>query len=305
MLRLMENPADEISWFRVLLLLNGVGPVTAEKMMGSMGLRRNGEAGDAGAVRPGMSVVGMLASASHVPAAAREEFGGLRRMMEDCLGRGAGGSAAVQGRELPPGAMVERVRKFYEPIFRRIYENPQVRLRDLEQLELIAGQYKSRSAFITDLTLDPPQSTQDLAGPPLLEEDWTTLLTIHSAKGMEWDVVHILHVADGMIPSDMATGSPEEIDEERRLLYVAMTRAKDRLFLYFPLRYYRRQRGVGDAHSYAQLTRFIPEPTAGSLFERVKGKQVMAEEGPAEGSAAGAKGSAKAVDEMLRELMGG
>ena len=304
MLRLMENPADEISWFRVLLLLNGVGPVTAERMMGSMGLRRNGAEGEA-VVRPGMSVVGMLASASHVPEPAREEFGGLRKMMEDCVGRGVGGTAGAEGRELPPGAMVERVRKFYEPIFRRIYENPQVRLRDLEQLELIAGQYKSRSAFITDLTLDPPQSTQDLAGPPLLEEDWTTLSTIHSAKGMEWDVVHILHVADGMIPSDMATGTPEEVDEERRLLYVAMTRAKDRLFLYFPLRYYRRQRGVGDAHTYAQLTRFIPEAAAGSLFERLTGKQVHAEQELPGAGAAGVKGSAKAVDEMLRDLMGG
>src|SRR5207245_6707198 len=98
----------------------------------------------------------------------------------------------------------------------------------------------SRGRFIAELTLDPPMSTGDLAGSPLLDEDYVVLSTIHSAKGCEWDVVHIIHAADGMIPSDMATGSSEETEEERRLLYVAMTRAKDVLVVYFPLRYYRR-----------------------------------------------------------------
>jgi DNA helicase-2/ATP-dependent DNA helicase PcrA len=152
---------------------------------------------------------------------------------------------------------LERLFEFYEPICKARYDNAPVRLRDLDQLVAIASRYRSRSRFITDLTLDPPQSTSDLAGPPHLDEDYLVLSTIHSAKGCEWDVVHILHAADGMIPSDMSTGDEAGIDEERRLFYVAMTRAKDMLYVYYPLRYYHRRFAHGDAHTFAQLTRFL------------------------------------------------
>ena len=113
--------------------------------------------------------------------------------------------------------------------------------------------------MLTDLTLDPPNNTQDLAGPPMFEEDYLIFSTIHSAKGCEWDAVYVLHAADGNIPSDMSTGSEEEIEEERRLFYVALTRAKDFLDVVFPLRYYHKKHRTGDAHSYAQVTRFLPE----------------------------------------------
>ena len=129
----------------------------------------------------------------------------------------------------------------------------------------MAAGSRSRSAFLADLTLDPPTSTEDLAGPPHLDEDYVILSTIHSAKGGEWDVVHLIHAADGMIPSDMATGDEERVEEERRLFYVALTRARDMLYVYFPLRYYRRPRGLDDEHSYAQLTRFLPDDVR-SLF---------------------------------------
>jgi hypothetical protein len=171
------------------------------------------------------------------------------------------------GRRLPVVLQVERIRAFYEPIFERTYENAPVRLRDIEQLEQIAARYSSRSRFITDLTLDPPTATSDLAGAPYLEEDYLVLSTIHSAKGCEWDVVHIIHAADGMIPSDLSTGDTEGIEEERRLFYVAMTRAKNHLYVYFPLRYYHAGRGLSDAHNYAQLTRFMPRDVC-DLFEQ-------------------------------------
>ena len=103
----------------------------------------------------------------------------------------------------------------------------------------------------------------------MLDEDYVILSTIHSAKGGEWDVVHVIHAADGMIPSDMSTGDADEIEEERRLLYVAMTRARDALAVYFPLRYYRRRRGLDDAHSYAQLTRFVPDSVRALFDERI------------------------------------
>jgi DNA helicase-2/ATP-dependent DNA helicase PcrA len=156
---------------------------------------------------------------------------------------------------------------FIEPIIQQRYSSPQARLQDIEQLEHVAGTYSNRGRFLSELALDPPSSTSDLAGPPLLDEDYVILSTVHSAKGGEWDVVHVIHAADGMIPSDMSTGDKDEIEEERRLFYVALTRARDNLYVYFPLRFYRRPRGLDDAHHFAQLTRFLPE-TVQSLFER-------------------------------------
>src|SRR5207302_9246720 len=128
------------------------------------------------------------------------------------------------------------------------YEQPEMRVRDLDQLELLSQQATSRAGFLADLTLDPPVSTSDLAGPPILDEEYVVLSTIHSAKGCEWDVVYLIHAADGIIPSDMADGDAA-YDEERRLLYVAMTRARDALYITFPLRYYHRKHPFGDRHS--------------------------------------------------------
>jgi DNA helicase-2/ATP-dependent DNA helicase PcrA len=168
----------------------------------------------------------------------------------------------------PLAEQVERVRDFYDPICRRVYDNGAIRLRDIEQLAHIAAGYRSRSRFITDLTLDPPAATSDLAQPPFLEEDYLILSTMHSAKGCEWTAVHVLHAADGMIPSDMATGDAESIDEERRLFYVALTRAKDYLYVYFPLRYYHSRFGHADRHNYGQLTRFMPRKVRTLFDER-------------------------------------
>jgi DNA helicase-2/ATP-dependent DNA helicase PcrA len=124
---------------------------------------------------------------------------------------------------------------------------------------MLGSRFADRTTFLTELTLDAPQWTGDLAGPPLLDEDYLILSTMHSAKGLEFDVVFVIHAADGNIPSDMATGSVEEIEEERRLFYVACTRAKDSLYVTHPLRYYAAGRGRSDAYGYAQRTRFIPD----------------------------------------------
>src|SRR5206468_2356343 len=128
---------------------------------------------------------------------------------------------------------------------------------DLDRLADAAAASPSLGRFLVELALDPPASTGDLAGPPLLDDDVLTISTIHSAKGLEWDVVHVLHLADGNIPSDMATGDAAEIEEERRLLYVAVTRARDALYGYVPLRYHHHRRGRDDAHGYAQRSRFL------------------------------------------------
>lgn len=281
-LRLLENPHDQMSWFRVLQLMAGVGPVTAQRIMEELGATGKGAPGAAGPLRR------LTAEPPTVPPAAREEFAAFRSAVADCMGRG-----------IPPASQVQRIRRFYEPVFERAYDNPEVRLRDLDQLEVIASNYRSRRQFITDLTLDPPTSTQDLAGKPLLDEDYLILSTIHSAKGCEWDVVNVIHAADGMIPSDMATGSEEEIEEERRLLYVAMTRARNALNIFFPLRYYHHRRGVSDAHSYAQLSRFLARVEA-DLFERVSAQAVKKEQEDEEEDIL--RGKAESVDQMLTDL---
>jgi len=173
---------------------------------------------------------------------------------------------AASAEELP--AQVHRVRKFYAPLLEAKYDHVQPRQRDLEQLEQIASRYRNRRRMLLELALDPPSSTQDLAGPPLLDDDYLILSTIHSAKGLEWDAVYVIHASDGNIPSDMATGSTEQIEEELRLFYVALTRAKSWLCVCCPLRYYRYPGSFSDAYGYAQLTRFLPG-RALRLFRRV------------------------------------
>jgi len=158
-----------------------------------------------------------------------------------------------------PG-QVRLVREWYKPHLERIYESVHTRVGDLDQLELLSGQFKSRERFITELTLDPPDATSDLAGKPSLDEDYLVLSTIHSAKGMEWDTVYLLNVVDGSFPSEFATRKPELIEEERRLLYVAMTRARNELMLYSPLKFQiTSQPKNADGHVYGGRSRFMTE----------------------------------------------
>ena len=150
-----------------------------------------------------------------------------------------------------------------------MHEEAAARQADLLQLEQIAAGYPSRSRFLTDLTLDLPDATSDQAGVPLLDEDYLILSTIHSAKGQEWQSVFVLNVVDGCMPSDLGTGTTAEIEEERRLLYVAMTRAKDNLHLITPHRFFTHgQPSLGDRHVYASRSRFIPGNLL-PLFESV------------------------------------
>ncbi|TIU77002.1 MAG: ATP-dependent helicase, partial [Mesorhizobium sp.] len=154
---------------------------------------------------------------------------------------------------------LERIRLWYEPHLERIHEDAITRRADLIQLEQIASTYPSRERFLTELTLDPPDATSDQAGPPHRDEDYLILSTIHSAKGQEWKNVFVLNTVDGCIPADLGVGTKEDIEEERRLLYVAMTRAKDSLHLVVPQRFYpHNQAARGDRHVYASRTRFIP-----------------------------------------------
>jgi DNA helicase-2/ATP-dependent DNA helicase PcrA len=241
-LRLAENLRDRMTGLRVLLLLDGFGPATARRALDHLAA--------------GGFDLACLQNFVAPPAA--EQW----RPLLDLL-------RTLRREPSPaPAEQLALVRAFYAPIVTHRHEQPALRLRDLEQLERLAGQYTDRAALLADLTLDPPAGTQDLAGPPLRDEDYVILSTMHSAKGCQWDAVYIIHAADGNIPSDMATGTPAEVEEERRLVYVALTRARDQLEVCFPLRYYHRKHATGDAHTYAQLTRFLPREVA-VLFEAV------------------------------------
>jgi DNA helicase-2/ATP-dependent DNA helicase PcrA len=166
----------------------------------------------------------------------------------------------------PWAGQVHAVREWYRPHFERLYEHFHTRIGDLDQLELLSGQHPSRERFLTELTLDPPNATSDLAGRPALDEDYLVLSTIHSAKGMEWDTVYVLNVVDGSFPSEFSTGKAELIEEERRLLYVALTRAQNDLLLIVPLKFHlTHQSRQGDAHVYGGRSRFLTEKALKTL----------------------------------------
>jgi len=240
-LRFVENPRDRVAGFRVLNLLPGAGPATAQR-----GLDGIAESADP------------IAALRDLPAPPRT--GTDWTSFVETVGK-------LRNCGWP--ADLELARLWYEPHLERIHEDAEIRRQDIVQLEQIASGYPCRERFLTELTLDPPEATSDQAGVPLLDEDYLILSTIHSAKGQEWKSVFILNVVDGCIPSDLGTGTTEELEEERRLLYVAMTRAKDDLHLIVPQRFFvHRQSRQGDRHLYAARTRFIPDALL-PLFERV------------------------------------
>jgi DNA helicase-2/ATP-dependent DNA helicase PcrA len=242
-LRILENSEDDLSWMRVLQLLDGIGPGRARQAVTHLRQHQS---------RPEALL------SWQAPSGAADTIKSLSALLS---------RLGAKSQPLPLSGQIDLVRKYYSPLFQKRYDNPEVRLRDLDQLELLAQQANSRTSFLADLTLDPPTSTGDFAGPPHLDEEYVVLSTIHSAKGCEWDVIYIIHAADGVLPSDMVK-EEEELEEERRLLYVAMTRARDVLYVTFPLKYYHRTYPVGDSYSTAQLTRFLP-PSLFRLFERV------------------------------------
>jgi DNA helicase II / ATP-dependent DNA helicase PcrA len=256
-MRVLENPYDEVCWFRVLQLPEGMGPATARGLMTRIGVRVDDTSGPE---PPASPLVSFLDEPLEVPRAGVDGIQELRSVLRGC----------VDEEVLAPAGQLERLRAFLDPVIARAYDAPTARLHDLDQLSALAQGYTTRARFLAEVTLDPPSSTGDLAGPPMLDEDYLVLSTIHSAKGLEWDVVHVIHASDGMIPSDMATGDDDEIEEERRLLYVAMTRARDALHVYRPMRYYRRPRGLEDPHSHSQLSRFLEPPSVLETFDRME-----------------------------------
>jgi len=233
-LRWADNPRNTMSAFRVLQLLPGMGPANAQRIVAEFEQR----AGN-------FAMIGEVQK----PAAALQDLPRLSRLM-----------TALAEPQRPWPGQVRLVREWYQPHLERQYEQTHTRNGDLDQLEQLSAQFPSRERFITELALDPPSAAGDLAGTPLHDEDYLVLSTVHSAKGMEWDTVYVLNVVDGSFPSEFSTGRADLIDEERRLLYVAMTRARNELYLCAPLKFpLTQQPRNGDAHVYGARSRFVTE----------------------------------------------
>ncbi len=240
-LRFAQNPSGRMAGFRVAQLVPGIGQSTATRLLDAM-------------------------SEAAEPLRALQQFAAPPKSQADWAP-----FVALYEALRAPGlrwpADIELVKTWYLPHLERMHDDASVRVADVEQLARLAGGYGSRESFLTEITLDPPEATSDRAGAPHLDDDYVILSTIHSSKGQEWKSVHVLNVVDGCIPSDMSTGTAEDIEEERRLLYVAMTRAKEQLHLVVPNRFFIKQQAqLGDRHVYAARTRFIT-PAMLKLYE--------------------------------------
>jgi DNA helicase-2/ATP-dependent DNA helicase PcrA len=235
-LRFAQNPRGRMAGFRVLQLIPGIGPAHATRLL---------EAMDA-ATDPTATLASFQMPAS---ATQWQTFVQLY--------------CALRQPQCAWPADMDLAKRWYGPQLERLHDDATARRADVDNLERMASGYASRERFLSELTLDPPDATSDHSGAPHRDEDYVILSTIHSAKGQEWTSVHVLNVVDGCIPSDLGTGSQEDIEEERRLLYVAMTRAKEHLQLLVPQRFYVTQQSArGDRHLYASRTRFIPDALA-------------------------------------------
>ncbi|MCL4181966.1 MAG: ATP-dependent helicase, partial [Burkholderiaceae bacterium] len=243
-LRWAENPRNGIAGFRALQLMTGIGPAIARRCL---------EAADEAAQ-------GLLAALSEfpAPASATEEWRGFVALMQ-----------ALRDPAARWPAQLGPLRCWYQPLLERRYDDAAVRAADLDMLQSIAAQFGSRERFLTELALDPPQATGDVGDDALRDEDYLVLSTVHSAKGQEWDAVYVINVNEGSFPNEYATGRPESIDEERRLLYVALTRARDALYLLEPQRYHLTQQPRhGDAYVHGARSRFLDDALL-ARFDRV------------------------------------
>ncbi len=250
--RLADNARDELAWFRLLQLLPAVGPATARRAVTALGLPAGEESGD------GEVLLRWPLAAALLPPAAREHADAVA-------------VALVRAEGESVGAHAERLRAAVAPLVEGAYDDAAVRLADLDAVVAAASEVPRLSDVAAEHALDPPASTADLAGPPLVDEDWLVLTTAHSAKGLEWEAVHVLHASDGNWPSDMNLTTDTGLEEERRVLYVALTRARRSLDVYVPQRYHHHARALDDPHSWSQVSRFLDGGVRATMAERHHG----------------------------------
>jgi DNA helicase II / ATP-dependent DNA helicase PcrA len=242
--RILVNPADELAWFRLLRLHEGIGPAHARRVLDALDPGGDADPPD-----------GWAPAVEAAPARSRRALAAtLGRLADAAQPQGTARQMAAQP---VAAAQATAVLALLDPLIRGRYPDATARISDLQRLADAAAAQPSLHDVLAELTLDPPVSASDLAGPPRLDEDYLTISTIHAAKGLEWPIVHLPHLVDGALPSDMALGDPGGLAEEHRLFYVAITRARDHLYLYAPQRLHIHRRGRDDRHGFAQLTRFL------------------------------------------------
>ena len=255
--RILANPADDLAWFRLLRLHEGIGPVHARRVLAA--LTPDGPAS-------GWQQSGWQQAIDAAPARSRAALAATFGRLADAAASQTVASQTVASQTVAcqtVACQAMAILVILDPLIRARYPDAAVRITDLQRLADAAAAQPSLHDVLAELTLDPPVSASDLAGPPRLDEDYLTISTIHAAKGLEWPIVHLSHLVDGALPSDMALGDPGGLAEEHRLFYVAITRARDHLFLYAPQRLHYHRRGRDDRHGFGQLTRFLhPEALA-------------------------------------------
>ncbi|MFP5577233.1 MAG: ATP-dependent helicase [Acidimicrobiia bacterium] len=278
MCRVAVNPRDDLAWFRLLQRIDGVGPGIARRVVTAL------DAAD-GSLRH-------VVDSGVVPPRSADEIAGL-----------AAAVATAADADLTTGARIDACRAWLDPHLDRFGDGA-ARRADLARLSELAAGTPDLETFLTELTLDPPASTGDLAGPPHLDDDVLTLSTIHSAKGGEWDIVHLIHAADGNLPSDLSTGDPEQLEEERRLLYVAVTRARDELHVHVPLRFHHHRNRLDDAHSTGQRSRFLTADVVDAMDEVVAVPRLGPLDPAVPAVAGGRRDAVAAADAELAALLG-
>jgi DNA helicase-2/ATP-dependent DNA helicase PcrA len=224
-LRVIANPRDAVAWNRILLLVDGVGPRTAERVLEDI-LAGRVKAEQAG-------------SSTTLPA-----FWSNFHTFPDRLGTLFQALKDAAHEHLMPADRVQRLLQYYEPVFTTRYDDYHKRRKDLEMFQQVTERYRSLSTLLTDLALEPTtDSVTDIVDPGA-DDEKLVLSTIHSAKGLEWHSVFVLYALDGRFPVTRAAASDDTMEEERRLMYVACTRAKENLFITYPINVYDRETGM-------------------------------------------------------------
>lgn len=247
-LKVIVNPKDELAWNRVLMLIEGIGPKTAEKISEE------------------------ITALSDLNEILERVFSKYNRKYKysDELKRLEASLKSVYKQNMPVGEQFEIILEYYNPILKNKYDDWNIRLNDLETLKQIGARYDSLEELLADFAIEPPEKGIGRVDPSVPEEEKPlTLSTIHSAKGLEWESVFFIGLMDGVLPASFSLNTQEDIEEEHRLFYVGITRAKNHLFLSL-----HHEGNRGGINQFNKISRFVDAPNVLSKLENMVGKKI-------------------------------